>query len=210
MYIYMYTYMYIYIYIYMHISALSQWNNAIPPTCTHTHTHTHMCVWHDSFMFVTRLIHMCGMTHSCVWHDACIHDRPEVGCWVLRTTHLRESDTSPCRCRVTWALCVCVSPRIWELRIERGDGNIYTYEIEVGGQRSEKVSWVLSDWVSTTRERKKWMGDPSVCVCVCVCRVCERERVGREGGTWDTRNKWEIRVDAVWRELWVYVYQKCA
>jgi len=30
---------------------------------------THSCVWHDSFMCVTWLIHACDMTHSCVWHD---------------------------------------------------------------------------------------------------------------------------------------------
>jgi len=31
---------------------------------------THSCVWHDSFMCVTWLIHVCDMTHSCVWHDS--------------------------------------------------------------------------------------------------------------------------------------------
>jgi len=33
---------------------------------------THSCVWHDSFMCVTWLIHMCDMTHSYVWHDSFI------------------------------------------------------------------------------------------------------------------------------------------
>jgi len=28
---------------------------------------THSCVWHDSFMCVTWLIHVCDMTYSCVW-----------------------------------------------------------------------------------------------------------------------------------------------
>jgi len=28
------------------------------------------CVWHDSFICVTWLIHMCDMTHSDVWHNA--------------------------------------------------------------------------------------------------------------------------------------------
>jgi len=33
---------------------------------------THSYVWHDSFMCVTWLIHMCDMTHSYVWHDSFI------------------------------------------------------------------------------------------------------------------------------------------
>jgi len=39
----------------------------------------HSYVWHDSFICVTWLIHMCDMTHSYVWHDSficvtwCIH-----------------------------------------------------------------------------------------------------------------------------------------
>jgi len=39
--------------------------------------HSYVCpayvyVWHDSFICVTGLIHMCDMTHSCVWHDSFI------------------------------------------------------------------------------------------------------------------------------------------
>ena len=33
---------------------------------------THSFVWHDSFICVTWLIHMCDMTHSYVWHDSFI------------------------------------------------------------------------------------------------------------------------------------------
>ena len=33
---------------------------------------THSYVWHDSFICVTWLIHMCDMTHSCVWYDSFI------------------------------------------------------------------------------------------------------------------------------------------
>jgi len=33
---------------------------------------THLYVWHDSFICVTWLIHMCDMTHSHVWHDSFI------------------------------------------------------------------------------------------------------------------------------------------
>ena len=35
---------------------------------------THLCVWHDAFMCVTWLIHVCDMTHSCVWHDSFMCD----------------------------------------------------------------------------------------------------------------------------------------
>ena len=31
---------------------------------------THSCVWRDSFMCVTWLIHVCDVTHSCVWHTS--------------------------------------------------------------------------------------------------------------------------------------------
>jgi len=31
---------------------------------------THSCVWHDSFICVTWFIHVCDMTHLHVWHDA--------------------------------------------------------------------------------------------------------------------------------------------
>ena len=30
---------------------------------------THLYTWHDSFLYLTWLIHMCDMTHSHVWHD---------------------------------------------------------------------------------------------------------------------------------------------
>jgi len=33
---------------------------------------THSSVWHDSFICVTWLIHLCDMTHSSVWHDSFI------------------------------------------------------------------------------------------------------------------------------------------
>jgi len=31
---------------------------------------TPLCVWHESFMCVTCLIHVCDMTPLCVWHDS--------------------------------------------------------------------------------------------------------------------------------------------
>jgi len=34
---------------------------------------THSCVWHDSFICVTRLIYVCDMTHSYLWHDSFVN-----------------------------------------------------------------------------------------------------------------------------------------
>jgi len=56
---------------------------------------THSYVWDDSFICVTRLIHMCDMTHSyvtwlicmcktnllCFWHDSRARDDSSVGSW---------------------------------------------------------------------------------------------------------------------------------
>jgi len=39
---------------------------------------THLYVWHDSFICVTWLIHMCDMTHSYVWHDSFISQEFEL------------------------------------------------------------------------------------------------------------------------------------
>ena len=41
---------------------------ANPLACDMTRSY----VWHDSFICVTRLVHMCDMTHSYVWHDSFI------------------------------------------------------------------------------------------------------------------------------------------
>jgi len=43
-------------------------------------------VWHDSFIFVTWLIHMCGMTHSYVWHDSFI-----CVTWLIHTGDMTHS-----------------------------------------------------------------------------------------------------------------------
>jgi len=71
---------------------------------------THSCVWHDSFMCVTWLIHvcdmthaMCDMTHSCAWHDS-------VKCvtWLSHVCDMTHSyvwhDSFIC---VTWLIHVC-------------------------------------------------------------------------------------------------------
>ena len=43
------------------------------PTCAMTHSyvrHDSFILWHDSFVRMTRLIHICDMTYSYVWHDS--------------------------------------------------------------------------------------------------------------------------------------------
>jgi len=68
---------------------------------------THSYVWHDSFICVTWLIHVCDMTHPYVWHDSFI-----CVTWLIYMcdlTHLyvwHDSFTCPCRCMI-W------SARVW-------------------------------------------------------------------------------------------------
>jgi len=48
---------------------------------TYINESCHTYVWHDSFIYVTWLIHVCDMTHSHVWHDSfiCVTWRIHVG-----------------------------------------------------------------------------------------------------------------------------------
>jgi len=57
-------------------------------------------VWHDSFICVTWLIHMCDMTHSYVWHDSFIC----VTCvtWLIHV----------CKTRLIQMWCVCACVRV--------------------------------------------------------------------------------------------------
>jgi len=64
---------------------------------------THSYVWHDSFICVTWLIHMCDMTHSYVWHDSFI--------CVVSLTYMCDMTHSyvwrdPFIC-VTWPIHMC-------------------------------------------------------------------------------------------------------
>jgi len=71
---------------------------------------THSNVWHDSFICVTRPIHMCDMTHTYTWHAAFIcvtclvnmcdmphsyachtYERNVSHIWKRRVTHMNES-----------------------------------------------------------------------------------------------------------------------
>jgi len=47
---------------------------------------TRSCVWHDSFMCVTWLIHLCDMTRSCVWRDSLTYMT-----WRIRFSDLTHS-----------------------------------------------------------------------------------------------------------------------
>jgi len=73
-------------------------------------------VWHDSFIWVTWLIHMCAMTHSYVWHDSL------VPVWHYSITRNRQSkrrgfhhhicvtllNYSVMQCDAEPVLCICV------------------------------------------------------------------------------------------------------
>jgi len=69
-------------------------------------------VWHDTFMCVTWLIHICDMTHSYLWHDSFIcvtwrihvwHDSSETYPLWQKPTH----DPWYLNSRVTWLIHVC-------------------------------------------------------------------------------------------------------
>jgi len=61
---------------------------------------THSYMWHDSFIYVTWLIHICDMTHSYMWHDSFIcdmthsymwHDSFLYVTWLIRVCDLTHS-----------------------------------------------------------------------------------------------------------------------
>jgi len=68
---------------------------------------THLYVWHDPFIRVTWLVHMCDMTHSYVWHDSFIRVT-----WLIHMCDMTDSlthshvwhDTFR---RVTWLIHTC-------------------------------------------------------------------------------------------------------
>ena len=63
---------------------------------------THSYVWHDSFICVTWLIHMCDMTHSYVWHDS------------FMTHSYVWHDSFIC---VTWLIHMCDMTHSWLIRM---------------------------------------------------------------------------------------------
>jgi len=121
------------------ICLASPWRH----TCTHScvslwdsivHV-THLCVWHDSFVWVTWLIRVCDITHSCVWNDSfvcvtwlirmfdmthlCVwHDSFVCETWIIPACDMTHScvrhDSFVC---VTWLICVCCMTHSWVWRI---------------------------------------------------------------------------------------------
>jgi len=74
--------MYMYVYTYVSSFHIEIWAYII---CDMVHS----CVWHDSSIWVTWLIHMCGITHSWMWRDSFICVR-----WLI----YKRDWTHPC----TW------------------------------------------------------------------------------------------------------------
>jgi len=88
-----------------HCNTLQKIRWHVPPWLLHTATLQHAAtlqhtlqhtsfVWHDLFICVTWLIHMCDMTHSYVWHDLFTCDM----------THAFEWHDSTCDIWVTWLI----------------------------------------------------------------------------------------------------------
>jgi len=60
-------------------------------------------VWHDSFICVTWLIHVCDMTHSYVWHDSFI-----CVTWLVHVCDMTRSYVwHHSFIRVTWLIHMC-------------------------------------------------------------------------------------------------------
>ena len=80
---------------------------------------THSCVWRDSLMCVTWLIHVCDMTQSCVWRDSLI-------------------------C-VTWLILVCVP---WLIHMCDMTHSIVRHEVWVIKQSCMNESCRTYEWVT--------------------------------------------------------------
>jgi len=56
---------------FIHVTQLIHTCHTTINTCFMAHSHvTHSCMWHDSSVYETWLIHVCDMTHSYVWHGS--------------------------------------------------------------------------------------------------------------------------------------------
>ena len=69
----------------------------------HTCDMTHSYMWHDSFIYATWLIHTCDMTHSYMWHDSFIYVT-----WLIHICDMTHSyvwhDSFVC---ATWPIHMC-------------------------------------------------------------------------------------------------------
>jgi len=94
---------------------------------------THSRMWHDSFMFETRHIHMCDMPHPyvCMWHDVFIRVT-----WLIHTVDITDSpvwhNSFVC---VTWNVMKwsChtygwVMSHIWMSHVTHMNESCHTYE----------------------------------------------------------------------------------
>jgi len=105
-------------------------------------TVTHSYVWHDSFIYVTWLIHMCDMTRSYVWHDSFIYVT-----WLIHMCDMTHSylwhDSS---IYVTWLIHICATIR-WHR-----DSSIYvtclihedTIDAKLTNESCHTYEWVMS------------------------------------------------------------------
>jgi len=64
---------------------------------------THSCVWHDSFIYMTWLIHMCDVTNSHVWSDAFIRVIWLIHVWHTNTSYAWHDPFI----RVIWLIHMC-------------------------------------------------------------------------------------------------------
>jgi len=79
------------------------------PELMHMCDMTHAYVWHDSCICVTWLVHMCDMTHAYVWHDSCI-----CVTWLMHMCDMTHAYVwhDSCIC-VTWLMHMCDMTRAY-------------------------------------------------------------------------------------------------
>jgi len=149
-------------------------------------------VWHDSFICVTWLIHMCDMTHSYVWlshayvrHDPCVcvlHDMWLIHMWV----HCTKSNM-----RVCIYVCSCTQIGLVREREEE-------WETE---RKGEMERWREKEREGA-REKEKEREKTSTCVCRYIVRW--RKERGRE---WEKEKEKESERERVCMHVFKCVVQ---
>jgi len=74
---------------------------------------THACVWHDSCMCVTWLMHVCDMTHACVWREVYMCALYSWGihlCFGIYICALAYTS-------VLWHIHLCFGIYIWDIHL---------------------------------------------------------------------------------------------
>jgi len=105
-------------------------------------------VWHDSFICVTWLIHMCDMTHSYVWHDSFI-----CVTWLMHMTHNSFMSHVSHDSHDTWMRDMNESYHTWTSHVSY-DAHSYASH----GYMSSTQTRVTSDTICVY-----------VCITVCMC-----------------------------------------